>query len=151
MIPAKAAPPVAARQPEPVRDPEPEALPADLWRHWQLLLNREAFQQLPILNALLAEALRNHGDVAVYQEIATLLQDRDLSLRAKSLLIDLLGEAATPEALGLLLEVARQGRQSPLYGPSLNTIAHIGDNHWGGRFHDELSPILEDAWSEAMD
>jgi hypothetical protein len=142
--PAEPAPKLAEHPPEQAR--EPEATPADLWRHWQRLLSRQAFQQIPILNALLAESLRSHDDPAVYREIAELLEHPEISLQAKSLLIDLLGEAATPEALELLLEIARQGGQSPLYGPSLNTISHIGDNHWGGRFHEELSGLLESAW-----
>jgi len=143
-----AARPVAP-PPVPRADPsvQAEARPAELWQQWQRLLSGNALQQLPILNALLAESLRSHADAVVYGEISSLLGAPDLSLQAKSLLIDLLGEAATPEALQLLLEAASEGSRSPLYGPSLNTISHIGDNHWGGRFHEELSAVLEQAWS----
>ena len=136
--------------PKAVADSAPEPVkfsPAQLWRRWEKTLARGDFQQLPILGGLLAEGLREHPDAAVYREIARSLNQSDLPIEGKSILMDLLGEIATPEALAELLDIAREGRDSPLYVPALQVISRIGDNRWDGRFHEELSPELEAAWS----
>lgn len=132
-------------------DPAPAFEPArqdayDLWRRWLRLVEQRAYQQIPIVNAMLAESLRSDGGADIYQEIANLLRDVSLPFQVRSQLVELLGEIATPEALALLLDLADQGMESPMYAPALNAISHIGENRWGGRFHEELSPLLEQAW-----
>ena len=122
---------------------------ADLWRHWQRLLEHGAFQQIPIVNAKLADRLHQDADGRVYQEIADMLGDDKVSMTAKSLLLDLLGEIATPEAVNILLSAAREGGRSALYAPLLITLSQLGDNRWDGRYHEELSPLLERLWSES--
>lgn len=123
----------------------------ELWRRWLRLVEKQLYQQIPIANALLAESLRSEGGAEIYQEIAGLLRDAGLSYAVRAQLVDLLGEIATPEALALLLELAGQGMESPMYAPALNSLSHIGENRWGGRFHEELSPLLEEAWKTADD
>ncbi|MGZ8245303.1 hypothetical protein [Methylomagnum sp.] len=128
-------------------EPAPDAY--EVWRRWLRLVEQRAYQQMPIANALLADRLRSGGGAEIYQEIANLLRDENLLFQVRSQLVELLGEIATPEALALLLDLADQGMESPLYAPALNTISHIGENRWGGRFHEELSPLLEQAWKDA--
>ena len=121
--------------------------PARLWERWHALLYSDDLPQLPIVSAILAERLRESPDRAIYQDIAGLLRQDGLTLEKKAALVDLLREIATAEALTLLLETARNASGSPLYIAVLQGIARIGDNRWDGRFHEELSPLLEAAWS----
>lgn len=158
--PATSVPPPPAR-PDTLETPVPPAFPLpaaetpsdayELWRRWQHLVEQRAYQQIPIANALLADSLRSGDGTAIYQEIANLLRDEGLDFQVRTQLVELLGEIGTPEALGLLLRLADQGMESPLYAPTLNTIGRIGENRWGGRFHEELSPVLEQAWRNAAD
>lgn len=117
-----------------------------LWQSLETLLNEAEFQQIPIIAAQLAESLRAHPDASVYQNIGDLLMRPNLSLDIKAILIDLLSETATPDALSLLLELTQQNLESSEYILVLQAIARIGDNRWNGQFHEELSPILEAAW-----
>lgn len=153
-VPAPTDPPIPMDgrvEAPPSPDPAPSSEPArqdayDLWRRWLRLVEQRAYQQIPIVNAMLAESLRSDGGADIYQEIANLLRDGSLLFQIRSQLVELLGEIGTPEALALLLDLADQGMESPMYAPALNTISHIGENRWGGRFHEELSPLLEQTW-----
>lgn len=144
--------PLAPSAPDGQRPPSRSAAPlagsqaGDIWRQWQRLVAVRAYQQLPIVAADLAESLQAGASWEVYGEIENLLADGNLDFDVRAQLVELLGEIATPDALSILLKVASRGTDSPLYAPALNSIAQIGDNHWGGRFHEELSPLLEDAW-----
>lgn len=120
---------------------------AELWQRWEKLFSRGDYQQIPIVGALLAENLRRDPDAAIYRDIYGLLERSEVSLEQKSILIDLLGEIATPEALARLIELAQEGIESPLYLPALNAISRIGDNRWDGRFHEELAADLDALWS----
>jgi len=123
--------------------------PAQLWEYWKMLLSQSEFQQLPIIGAILAERLRKHPDPEVYQRVADLLSQPDVTVEAKAILLDLLGEIATPDSLVQLLNLAEQGgMDSPLTILALQAISRIGDNRWDGRFHEELSPALEAIWSD---
>lgn len=63
----------------------------------------------------------------------------------KILLADLLRETATPAALSILLEWAT-GADENLRPTLWQAIAGMGNNLWGGHFHPELSPLLEEVW-----
>lgn len=128
--------------------PAPGSLPAQLWQRWEKALARGDFQQNAILGSLLAEQLRQHPDADVYRQIGNALRQPGLSVASRSAVIDLLGEIATPEALAQLIEIAQSGASSPLYIAALQAISRIGDNRWDGRFHEELSPDLEAAWTD---
>ncbi len=118
------------------------------WQQWQTALFSGDVRQIPIQGGLLAERLRQAPDPAIYQEMAMLLNDPGLPLASKNLLIGLLGEIATVEAMTELMLVAQQGNEFPLYLASLQAISQMAANRWGGRFHDELSPSLELAWQD---
>ena len=118
-----------------------------LWQYWNDLVARSEFQQIPIVGALLAERLRKQPDPDIYQAITDLIVQPTVTIEARALLLDLLGEIATPESLRQLIFLAEQGVDSPLYLLILQAISHIGDNRWDGKFHEELSPILEAVWS----
>ena len=132
----------------PTKTPKPQHQTSEqLWQNMETLLNQSEFQQLPILGTLLAEHLRKYPAPIVYQRIASLLQQPNVSDESKAILLDLLSEIATPESLNQLINLAQQGEDLPLYLLILQAISRIGDNRWDGKFHKELSPILEAAWS----
>jgi len=118
------------------------------WQNWQTALLTGDISQIPIEGGLLAEHLRQTPDAAIYQEITTLLNDPVRSVAEKNLLVGLLGEIATQDALTELMNLAQEGNQSPLYLASLQAISQVASNRWGGRFHEELSPTLELAWQD---
>ena len=119
-----------------------------LWDYWKNMLAQSELQQIPIVNALLAARLRNQTHPDIYDNIDALLRDPDFPIENKALLLDLLSETATPESLALLLELIKEGTESPLYAFDLQAIARIGENLWNGQFHEELSEELEGAWSD---
>lgn len=123
--------------------------PAQLWQYLQTLLNQSDFQQIPIIGRIFAERLRKHPDPEVYRNIADLLLQPNVSLEIKAILLDLLAEIATPDSLAQLITLAEQQAHSSLYILVLQAISRIGDNRWDGEFHEELSPALETAWSNA--
>ncbi|KJV06991.1 hypothetical protein VZ94_07765 [Methylocucumis oryzae] len=134
---------------KPTRLQNPEQQSAkQLWLTWKSLLVQSQFQQIPIIGALLAKRLQEHTEPSVYAAISYLLAQKSLAAESKALLLDLLADIATPEALQLLLELTRNGQDSSLYYLVLAAIARIGDNRWNGQFHQELSPLLEAAWND---
>lgn len=155
--PVTASPPAITHQPAtPANNPKTRAraVPRDslaLWQQWQKLMTQNDYQQIPIVNAKLAEQLHKHSNTQVYQEINGLLAQPTIPLQNKALLIDLLTEIATPQALSQLLNLAQLGNTDPLYMLVVQAISRIGDNRWNGKFHEELSPVLETAWLNATD
>lgn len=104
---------------------------------WRLLV--------PKLQTELASADKR----SVYGAIDLFLADPGLGYRAKFQLIEMLGRTATPEALSLLLQTAQDGTLPELQQLVLKMIRGTGQVQWGGRFHEELSPLLEEAWDSA--
>ncbi len=131
-----------------LQNPEQQSA-KQLWLTWKSLLVQSQFQQIPIIGALLAKRLQEQTEPSVYAAISYLLGQKSLAAESKALLLDLLADIATPEALQLLLELTRNGQDSSLYYLVLAAIARIGDNRWNGQFHQELSPLLESAWNDA--
>jgi len=127
--------------------PHPETRSAHrLWQVWKKLSVASRHQQIPIVGTLLAKSLRQHPDARVYGQIDGFLAETGRSTENKALVIDLLSEIATPEALDILLRHTATGKSAATYFLALLAIARIGDNRWGGGFHEELSPVLESAW-----
>jgi hypothetical protein len=120
---------------------------AQLWSSWKKLLQQSELQQIPIVNALLAGRIRKDPNSWIYDDIHSFLLNPDFAFENKALLLDLLTEIATPESLNELIELSELGSDSKLYAFVLQAISRIGNNRWDGRFHEELSPALEAAWS----
>lgn len=155
--PVTASPHAITQQPaSPANNPKTRARPASenslaLWQQWQKLITEQNYQQIPIVNAKLAEQLHKHPNPQIYQEINGLLAQPAIPVQNKALLLDLLTEIATPQALSQLLNLAQLGNTDPLYMLVVQAISRIGDNRWNGKFHEELSPVLETAWLNATD
>ncbi len=135
----------AAITPIPTYKPQHSVLKT--WAEFKTLLETAELQQIPILSAQLAKNLRKRSEQTLYQQINDLLANPDISLETKAILLDLLAEIATPDSLAQLINLAKNNSQSSsLYILILQAISRIGDNRWEGQFHEELSPILEEAW-----
>jgi hypothetical protein len=106
---------------------------------WRLLV--------PKLQTELADA----DKPLLYSQIESLINGSALNDREKSVLVQMLGRIATPEALNLLLKVAQQDSASPLRQVANKMISTTGDVQWDGRFHEELSPVLEQAWTASKE
>ncbi|MGI9212383.1 MAG: HEAT repeat domain-containing protein [Methylococcaceae bacterium] len=130
----------------PLENSPSSGLTTQHWQNWRIALLTGDVGKIPLQGGLLAENLRKNPEPYIYQEIALLLGDPSLSLGSKNLVVGLLGEIATTEAMSELISLAEEGNESPLYLASLQAIAQIASNRWGGRFHEELSTGLETAW-----
>ena len=108
--------------------------PGEIDLAWRLLV--------PKLQSELAE-----GEKArIYSQVQSLLVGSELTDNQKLDLIQMLGSTATPEALRLLLQLTEQNSVPTLRQVVHNMIGGIGEVQWGGQFHEELSPLLEQAW-----
>jgi len=116
-----------------------------LWDHWFQLFHDEEKSRLEIVSYALASSLRQPGTQAIYRSIAGLLEDPSLSAKQKTPIVHLLAETATSEALRVVLERFMNGQETTR-SLLLDSIVKMTRNRWGGRFHPELSPLLEEAW-----
>jgi hypothetical protein len=118
---------------------------------WQRIKNKMgsgAYQQVPLDNVDLAKRLQESPQDAIYQDIDWLLRDDFTAVESKGVLLDLLAETATPNALVILLGLAQLGSESAIYFFTLNAIERLSENRWNGKFHEELSPTLESVWTD---
>lgn len=102
-----------------------------------------------ISNALSFRVRDDDPDNAdVYQQMAQFIGDTGQEFYFRWHLVDTLGETATKEALALLLDFAKSSEDSALRQAAYYQITRIAGNTWDQRFHDELSPFLENAWRQ---
>ncbi|EDN70591.1 conserved hypothetical protein [Beggiatoa sp. PS] len=119
-----------------------------LWQRWmELLENNQNVAEQTLLTHALVYKLRKGGEDEIYMTTKALLR-QDIPTNQKSMIIGLLGEAATKGAIKVLLNTALDNSE-PVLQPKLNkAISRIGDKRWNNQFHTELSPYLETAWLE---
>jgi hypothetical protein len=127
-----------------------------LWRQWRSSLGNAKTQEerdgFDILGSALAKSLQHEQDggigKSVYGDLAELLRQPAIPQDQKEHIIALLGEIATPEALSILIDAAKNSSGNPAFrGLLLGAIEGIGNNRWDDRFHPELSPVAEQAWN----
>jgi hypothetical protein len=128
-----------------------EQPPDSLWSYWQRLLNDHQAIQLEMATYALAHKLRQAGNEEIYSGIAEVLREPSLSTDQKRWVIDLLTETATSEALKVVLNEAVNSSPSALQRLLLESILKMTNNRWDARFHPELSPVLEEIWSQRPD
>lgn len=121
----------------------------ELWLRWQAL-NREADSVTQdLLGNALAERLQQGEDGGVYQEADLILRQSTTPLPERAQLAALLSQTATQTALQTLLQALDGTGDAALRPALLSVIERVGDERWGGRFHSELSPLLQAAWRNA--
>jgi hypothetical protein len=101
-----------------------------------------------LVGELLARALRlkDASIDSVYSEMKEYLGEKTNSLKSRSMLLSVLGNAATPDSLNLLLFAATASSLAGISQFAVQQIQASGAEHWDGRFHEELSPALEQVW-----
>jgi hypothetical protein len=105
--------------------------------------------KLDFIADALATRLRAGGDdaAAAVARMAEFAREANYDLLFRWRMVQTLGEAATPTALRALLELAESAEKPGNLEPIvMHQIAGAGEIQWEGRFHEELSPVLEDAW-----
>ncbi len=123
--------------------------PIRLWQHWRELAGtRDPNRHLAWLLAgnALPYVLRRDFPPPLYQTLARQLARADAHEALGEQLPLLLGRAATPDSLSLLLSQAlvENDREKRLL--LLQGVERAARTRWADRFHPELSPPLENAW-----
>lgn len=105
-----------------------------------------------IVGVLLARALQETSDFReVYEQAGRFVFDDTNAIPERAELLHVLGLAATKESLALLLQSAGKLPQERLRQTALAEISSAGAQRWDSRFHEELSPELEQVWRESND
>ena len=105
-----------------------------------------------IVGALLARTLQEAADVReVYEQASRFVLDDSNAVSERAELLHVLGQAATKESVELLLQSVSRLSQEKLRQTALAEIRSAGEQRWDSRFHEELSPALEQAWRESAD
>ncbi|TAN35323.1 hypothetical protein EPN27_04080, partial [Patescibacteria group bacterium] len=104
-----------------------------------------------IADALSEQLRKQDGQAAdVVSSIVQYIKDKNQDDFLRWRLVETLGDAATSGTLAVLLDLARSAEAYPDLRPIvLHQIARVGDILWDERFHEELSPLLERARTEA--
>lgn len=124
--------------------------PEVLWNQWYRLLAGDNNRTRNIIRRALITQLQHKGSKDVYQDLSSLLRESSLPITQNKLIINLLGETATPEAMTILLDEAMSNQDTPLRPTILEKITEMGDEWWDNRSHPELSPPLEKAWNSEL-
>ena len=119
----------------------------ELARRWPEVVARDDPDELPAFLAVFAQSLREAGDAALYQELASILHDPTATEQARSAVLTLLGRAATPQAVQILTDylasgTVRDGIEATLRESIREAAATLVDGQWNW----EVSPVLENAW-----
>ncbi len=122
-----------------------------LWALWNQFLDQDdpnASMAWLLIGEALSLRLREQPDPDTLEAIAAALNAADASPALRQQLPLIVARAATPETLSLLIDKVINEtdlEQRRLYQEAIETAANT---QWGQRFHPELSPPLEAAWSE---
>ena len=119
---------------------------SELVRQWPDVVARDDPDELPAFLGVLAQALRESDDAALYLELAGILHDPQASASAKSAVLILLGRTATPQATQVLTDYlasgsAKDGVEGTLRESLREAAATLVDGHWNW----DISPVLETA------
>ncbi len=129
-----------------------QALPVTAaWDRWTLLMRLQE-RQLALETMVLVQKLRrgSYAVTTIYKKAAALMKDNSLTPAQRLDLINLLGEASTPEALQILAKILQESADDTLRHAIADAISHgtSGLSEWELKSHPELSPILETLWQQ---
>ena len=100
------------------------------------------------LTAVLRGQDKQSNDAAI-QQMADCLRDTSLSSSIRSEVASILGAIQTPQSVQVLVGEYQQAANEQIREALAREIAKTGDDRWGARFHEDLSPALETAWPTA--
>lgn len=121
---------------------------AELIKHWQDAIGTIGLpdSRYDLVKSALAAVLQHSDERDPTYNALRKLAMNSTDINEKVLLAELLRETATPPALDILLEWSKQSNSNDINNRIYGAIAEIGKNMWDGRFHPELSPVLEKEW-----
>jgi len=97
-------------------------------------------------------ALRSQStDPVVYDQMRSFIGDAGNPSIDRGHLLNVLGEAATREALDILIQTATTSPDPVCRGTATNGIKSAGALWGDGTFHEELAPALDRVWSATQD
>jgi HEAT repeat protein len=113
--------------------------------------NKDLMKQ-NIIGALLGRALRETADnTEVLEAIKAFLANDSNSPAERTHLLRVLGQAANKEAINLLVYAATTLRETEIKQVACREISFAAGERWEARFHEELSPTLEQVWHTSSD
>jgi hypothetical protein len=92
-----------------------------------------------------------NGNAAFYGRVRQIMADPSLGPDRKLELIIALDRAATPAALGFLIELEKYNLPESLRQSVLNAIASAGEYYWDQKSLDQAIPLLQQAWNQSAD
>ena len=104
-----------------------------------------------LIRALSYQLQHSTNNEEIYNMTLQLLNDPIWQNKIKLQMVELMGRTATPGSLEVLLAFALTYPDSSIEFALRKNIANIGDMRWDGRFHSELSPLLENKWRVETD
>ncbi len=122
-----------------------------LWSLWTRYLDSSDPNETmawQLAGEALSLRLRADAPNTVLQAIATALEDPSASEALRQQLPPMLGRSATPRTLGILLARTREESDPEQRRQYHEAIWIAANTRWNDRFHPELSPPLETAWSQ---
>lgn len=122
----------------------------ELARQWRDVLARHDPDELPAFLGVFAESLRKAKEAtAIYEELASILNDPSATPFTQAAVLTLLGKTATTQAMQILIDCLFSGNlakeetiQTVLLDNIRKATMSLVDGHWNW----DTSPILENAW-----
>ena len=130
------------------------SLPAVFQLFYKKHIRENSPSETDLMLRVIASRLQNSTDEntndAIYKQITETLENPAETLEHKLPLLDLLGHAATEESLSILIGLVATVTDQELKTGIYKQIVAVSGSEWGGRFHQEFSPLLERAWPESF-
>ncbi len=122
--------------------------PEFLFEQWlNLIVNKTDVLRSQIIADALVSNLHdlNGGDDSVYSGLRANLSNTESALETRLAVTQLLDDIATTNSLRILLDQATSESNPQIKQALKFALSAIGTHRWGNRFHEELSPQLEEA------
>lgn len=108
-------------------------------------------EELNVLEFVFPHTVRQNSvenNQIVFRMLSSFLSsDEKWALEQRQTVLRWIGKIQTPESVALLLETIHG--VPDLETAAIGQLAQTGSDRWGGRFQNELSPVLENAWRKA--
>jgi hypothetical protein len=126
-----------------------------LFRRWLESAPGDDGLRTRVLGEALVQRLQQdaagESDAGLYAEMLAFVLDAAKPAADRAELARVLGETATRPALRSLLDALEGAAPADVRPALADAVARTGLRRWGGRFHVELSPLLEESWAKARD
>ncbi len=118
-----------------------------LFRVWKDSKEKTDYLRTDFIANALASKLQTElvsETLPVYKAISSFIADKSNDENARMDLIQTLGQTVTPQSLDIILGCLKTGKEEHLVGACLGAVHQVSVTRWGGSFHEELSPPLEE-------